>query len=304
VLFRSLPALERIGARGRDNGIACTDIGPEQLKEIEPNCAGIRAIQVHDAGIADYVGVCEKLASLIEGAGGEVVMGSAVEKVRTDDECVRMSTSDREFTASAGVNCAGLHSDRVAELSGIKPEVRILPFRGEYFVLRPEAEKLVNNLIYPVPDPRYPFLGVHYTRMIKGGIECGPNAVLALSREGYTWGDADLRDLAGIFGYPGFWAFSKTHWRAGVGEVMRSLRKPLFLASLQKLVPSIRDEDIVPGPAGVRAQAITRDGKLLDDFSIIEDGRMVHVCNAPSPAATSSLSIGESIAQRVMAVLA
>jgi len=182
-----LPALERIGARGRDNGIACTDIGPEQLKEIEPNCAGIRAIQVHDAGIADYVGVCEKLASLIEGAGGEVVMGSAVEKVRTDDECVRMSTSDREFTASAGVNCAGLHSDRVAELSGIKPEVRILPFRGEYFVLRPEAEKLVNNLIYPVPDPRYPFLGVHYTRMIKGGIECGPNAVLALSREGYTW---------------------------------------------------------------------------------------------------------------------
>lgn len=299
-----LPALEKIYERGTANGIVCEMTDGDGLRAIEPHCAGIKAIRVPEAGIVDYVKVCETLAELVREAGGQVRTGAKVTSVSEGESSVSIHHEGGHATASIAVNCAGLHSDRVARLAGTTPNVQIMPFRGEYYILRREAERLVNHLIYPVPDPRYPFLGVHFTRMIQGGVECGPNAVLALAREGYTWHDVDFGDLREILGYAGFWAFAKQHWKAGLGEVRRSLSKARFVASLQKLVPEITSDDITPGPAGVRAQAITRDGKLLDDFSIIEDGRLVHVCNAPSPAATSSLSIGDTIAQKAMAVLA
>ena len=300
---RELEALQRIYERGTSNGITCEMIDGDALREIEPHCAGIRAVRVDDAGIVDYVAVCDVLADLIRENGGEVRTGARVLSLETDETGVRALMEDDDIPASIAVNCAGLHSDRVARSSGVDPDVRILPFRGEYYLLSKEAERLVNNLIYPVPDPRYPFLGVHFTRMATGGVECGPNAVLALAREGYTWGDISTRDLGEIFTYSGFWSFARQHWRAGVGEMQRSLSKARFLRSLKRLVPDLKSEDITTGPAGVRAQAITRDGKLLDDFSIIEDGRVVHVCNAPSPAATSSLSIGAMIAEKAEAVL-
>jgi len=300
---RELEALQRIHDRGIDNGIDCEMIDGDALREIEPHCAGIRAIRVGEAGIVDYVSVCEALADLIRENGGEVRTGARVLALETDETGVRVLMADDDISSSIAVNCAGLHSDRVARSSGVDPDVRILPFRGEYYMLSKEAERLVNNLIYPVPDPRYPFLGVHFTRMATGGVECGPNAVLALAREGYTWGDVNTRDLGEIFMYRGFWAFARRHWRAGIEEMQRSLSKARFLKSLQRLVPELKSQDITTGPAGVRAQAITRDGRLLDDFSIVEEGRVVHVCNAPSPAATSSLSIGAMIAEKAEAVL-
>ncbi len=297
-----LPALEKVHEKGVANGVRCRMISPEELREFEPNASGVRAIHVEDTGIVDYPAVCRKLAELIAAADGAIRTGARVLSMRRENGSVHLQTPAGEIAARRVINCGGLQSDRVTKLSGVQPDVRIVPFRGEYYVLRPEARSLVCNLIYPVPDPRYPFLGVHFTRMIDGEVECGPNAVLALAREGYTWGDINLRDLGATFSTPGFWRFASKHWRTAASEIWRSMSKAAFLRSLQQLVPSIKAEDIQRAGSGVRAQAMLPTGDLLDDFSITTAEGVVNVCNAPSPAATASLSIGETIAEHVEAM--
>lgn len=294
-----LPALERIEARGRANGVACVAIGPEQLRELEPHAAGIRALQVPEAGIVDYPAVCQALARRCRARDARIVTGARVRRVDIRaDECVLVADS-REFRARRIVSCAGLHSDRVARACGVDPGVRIVPFRGEYYEVAAHAHGLVRNLIYPVPDPSFPFLGVHFTRTVRGGLECGPNAVLALAREGYRWRDVAPRDLAETLAWPGLRRLLARHWRTGLGEVRRSLSRSAFARALQRLVPEIRADDLVAAPAGVRAQALARDGALVDDFLFVETARALHVCNAPSPAATAALEIGRRIAARV-----
>lgn len=294
-----LPALQRVFERGQGNGVRCSLIEPERLRELEPHCAGIRAIHVEEAGIVDYPGVCRVLARLIEEHGGSILTSARVTRITQDGNTLRVFTPNHELAAGRVINCGGLHSDRVADLTPVKPDVRIVPFRGEYYMLSEHANKLVNNLIYPVPDPRYPFLGVHYTRMVNGDIECGPNAVLALSREGYRWRDINLRDMGSTFTTPGFWRFASKHWRTAVSEMHRSASKGAFLRSLQALIPEVRMGDIRRAGAGVRAQAMRPTGDLADDFAITSGHGVVNVCNAPSPAATASLSIGDSIAEIV-----
>jgi (S)-2-hydroxyglutarate dehydrogenase len=294
-----LPRLADIFARGQANSVRCEQIGPERLRELEPHAAGLAAIHVPEAGIVDYSQVCDKLAARIRGAGGEITLGARVTGFRSTAEATVVESSAGEFAARQVVNCAGLHSDRVAKLSGRRPPVRIIPFRGEYFKLRPEAEHLCRTMIYPVPDPAFPFLGVHFTRMIGGGVECGPNAVLAFSREGYRKLQLNLRDLAGSLTYPGFLRLAVKYWRVGAGEMWRSVSKRAFVRALARLAPEIRPEHLDPAPAGVRAQALARDGSMVDDFLIEESDRVVNVLNAPSPAATSSLRIGNLIVDRL-----
>jgi L-2-hydroxyglutarate oxidase len=265
--------------------------------ELEPFCSGIRAIHVPEAGIVDYPGVCTQLARLITEAGGEIRLNTRVTGIRQLTDHVRIQTTDDEVMASQAINCTGLYSDRTARLSGHPMKERIVPFRGEYFVLKPEAEKFCQTLIYPVPDPRLPFLGVHFTRMVHGGVECGPNAVLALAREGYSWRTISVRDLFESLTYPGFLRLAMRYWRTGLEEIYRSLSKEAFVRALQQLVPEIRSEHLDVAPAGVRAQALGMDGKLLDDFLILRHDRVLNVCNAPSPAATASLNIGLTIAE-------
>lgn len=291
-----LPALDRILERGRANGVACEQIDRARLGDLEPHAAGLAALHVPEAGIVDYTAVCRALVRLITDAGGLVRTGVRVTGIRARPDACTVESTAGEFTASMVVNCAGLHSDRVTALSGAAAPAKIIPFRGEYYELTDEARHLCRNLIYPVPDPRFPFLGVHFTRMITGGVECGPNAVLALAREGYTWGEIDLDDLADTLGYPAFWRLIAGHWRMGLGEMHRSLSKRAFTRALQRLIPDIRAEHLVRAPAGVRAQALGPDGRLIDDFLIQRGERVVNVCNAPSPAATSALAIGETIA--------
>jgi L-2-hydroxyglutarate oxidase len=298
-----LPRLAAIAERARANGVAAELVGPERLRELEPHAAGLQALHVPETGIVDYTAVCERLAARIRTRGGEIVTGAAVRGVRSGSGEVVVETTLGEARARVAVNCGGLHSDRVLAACGEPRQARIVPFRGEYYELVPEARSLVRNLIYPVPDPAFPFLGVHFTRMIHGGVECGPNAVLALAREGYRWRDVDLRDLADTLSYPGFLRLAARHWRMGSGEVWRSISKRAFTRALQRLVPDIRAEHLQPAEAGVRAQALARDGALVDDFLIHEAGRVVHVLNAPSPAATSSLSIGAAVAERAAALL-
>lgn len=290
-----LPRLQNIFERGQANGVRCEIISRERLLELEPHAAGLQAIHVPEAGIVNYRVVCERLAARIREAGGEITLGARVIGFQALDGETVVRTTAGEFAARQAVNCAGLHSDRVARLSGEKPSVKIVPFRGEYFDLLPEAAKLVRNLIYPVPDPAFPFLGVHFTRSIEGGVECGPNAVLAMAREGYTKTSLNVRDLAESLSYPGFLRLAAKYWRMGAGEVWRSISKRAFVRALQRLVPEIRSEHLVAAPAGVRAQALARDGSMVDDFLIEREGRVVNVLNAPSPAATSSLTIGQSI---------
>ncbi len=287
--------LDKLFERGKANGVECERIDAERLRELEPNVAGVRALHVPETGIVDYPAVCAKLAELVTSSGGEVRTSARVTKLVRDGERVAVESAAGEFRATSVVNCAGLHSDRVVELGGAKRPARIVPFRGEYYELEKSASGLCRNLIYPVPDPSFPFLGVHYTRMIQGGVECGPNAVLALSREGYTWSRIRIGDLWDTLSYPAFWKLAKKHWRTGGMEVWRSLSKAAFTRSLQRLIPAIRREHLHAAPAGVRAQALTADGSLIDDFLIQKNERIVNVCNAPSPAATSSLSIGETI---------
>lgn len=294
-----LPRLADIFARGQANGVRCEQIGPERLRELEPHAAGRAAIHVPEAGIVDYSRVCQRLAELIGAAGGEITLNARVAGFRSTADEQIVETTAGEFAARNVVNCAGLHSDRVARLSGQRPPVRIVPFRGEYFKLHADAERFCRTMIYPVPDPAFPFLGVHFTRRIGGGVECGPNAVLAFSREGYAKLKFNLRDLAESLSYPGFLRLAGKYWRTGAGEMWRSVSKRAFVRALARLVPEIRPEHLDPAPAGVRAQALARDGSMVDDFLIEESGRVVNVLNAPSPAATSSLRIGNLIVDRL-----
>ena len=294
-----LPALDRIYERGVANGIDCTIIDKARLAELEPHASGVRAVHVPEAGIVNYRQVCERLAEKVRQAGGEILFQARVTAVRHHADGVTVVSAAGDRTARQLVNCAGLHSDRVAKLTGVNPGCQIVPFRGEYFALKPSAHRLCRNLIYPTPDPQFPFLGVHFTRMIDGSVECGPNAVLAFGREGYSFWSVNLRDLFGTLTYGGFVRMALKHWRMGFGEMWRSLNKGAFVRALQRLVPDIRAEDLEPAPAGIRAQAVAPDGGLVDDFLIVEGDRVVNVCNAPSPAATASLQIGTAVVDRL-----
>jgi L-2-hydroxyglutarate oxidase len=294
-----LPALQRIYDRGRANRINCQLIDQARLTELEPHAAGVAAIHVPETGIVDYRVICERLADRLRQAGGEVACGAKVTAVRHHSDGVTAVTSAGDFTARQLVNCAGLHSDRLARITGRDPGAKVVPFRGEYYVLKPEAYHLCRNLIYPTPDPRFPFLGVHFTRMIDGSVECGPNAVLAFGREAYRFFALNPRDLLETCCYRGFWRMALRHWRMGLGEVWRSLSKAAFVRALQRLVPDIRPEHLEPAAAGIRAQMIAPDGQLVDDFLILEGERVVNVCNAPSPAATASLQIGDAVVDRL-----
>ena len=294
-----LGRLQALHERGLANGVQCEVIDPARLRELEPHCAGIRALHVPEAGIVNYRQVCERLAARVTERGNRVVTGARVTGLREAGNEVIVQTSAGDFRAHFAVNCAGLYSDRVTALGGVKPSMKILPFRGEYFELKPEAESLCRNLIYPVPDPQFPFLGVHFTRMALGGVECGPNAVLAFAREGYRKTDLNLRDLGETLGYAGFRKLALKHWRMGLAEMWRSCNKAAFVRALQRLVPEIRGGHLTPAPAGVRAQAVSPDGAMVDDFAIDERPRVINVINAPSPAATASLSIGQLVAEKL-----
>jgi L-2-hydroxyglutarate oxidase len=299
-----LPRLKNLFERGQQNGLhGLRLLSPEELREIEPHAAGLGAIRVPEEGIADYPKVAETLAGLIQERGGQVITGARVTAVRRENPGWRVIHAAGDTPADYLVTCAGLHSDRVAALTGRPRSVRIVPFRGEYYLIKPERQFLVRHLIYPVPDPRLPFLGVHFTRMIRGGVEAGPNAVLALSREGYTKSDLRVGDLADALTFSGLWRFLNKYKRVCWDEIRRSFSQKLFCASLQRLVPEIRYEDLMPGGAGVRAQAMAPDGSLLDDFHFVEGEREIHVVNAPSPGATASLAIGQEIAEKVAAGL-
>ncbi|MCX4779419.1 L-2-hydroxyglutarate oxidase [Streptomyces sp. NBC_01264] len=291
-----LPRLHALVQRGRENGIPVRELGPTQISEYEPEVRGLAAIHVGTTGIVDYGRVAQQLA---ESSGAEIVYGGAVDLISRRASGVAVRTSDGLVVrARVLVNCAGLQCDRIARLAGDDPGMRIVPFRGEYYDLaRPE---LVRGLVYPVPDPAFPFLGVHLTRGIGGGVHVGPNAVPALAREGYGWGVIRPRDLADELAWPGSWRMAARHWRYGAGEVRRSLSKAAFVEAVRRLLPAVRAEDLVPAAAGVRAQAVLRDGGLVDDFLIREGERTVHVLNAPSPAATASLPIGREIAGRAL----
>ncbi len=298
---KELPALDRILERGKANSVRCTLIGPEQLRELEPHSAGIRAIHVPETGIVNYRQVCDRIAKLLGDRGHQILTGTRVTGFRAESGQSVIETTRGAFRSRQVVNCAGLHSDRVAKLACEKAPARIVPFRGEYFELVPTAAHFCRNLIYPVPDPAFPFLGVHFTRMIQGGVECGPNAVLAFAREGYTRWTINLRDLGETLSYGGFIRLAARHWRQGAAEMWRSFSKRAFVRALQRLMPEIRAEHLVPAPAGVRAQAVLPNGDLVDDFLITESAGMVHVLNAPSPAATAALEIGRTVAERVLA---
>ncbi len=294
-----VPRMEELARRAQANGLACESIGASQLKELEPHVNGVAALHVPGAGIVDYGAVVRVLGEMIVANGGEVQTDCKVLGMQQDGAEVIVRTDSGEFSATHLVNCAGLHSDRVMASSGAKPPAQIVPFRGEYYMLRESSRKLCRNLIYPVPDPAFPFLGVHFTRTVDNHVEAGPNAVLAFAREGYSMGTINPRDLFETFAYSGFRRMAAKHWRMGLGEIWRSLNKGAFVRALQNLVPEIQADDLERAPAGVRAQAVTLEGGLADDFLIEERGSMVHVCNAPSPAATSSLSIGATIAAKV-----
>ncbi len=296
-----LPRLHALVQRGRENGIPVRELGPAQIEEYEPQVRGLAAIHVGTTGICDFAAVARQLA---QASGAQIRYGARVVRVdRRPERGVAVLTGSGDVVrARVLVNCAGLYCDEVARLTGDEPGVRIVPFRGEYYELaRPE---LVRGLVYPVPDPAFPFLGVHLTRGVDGGVHVGPNAVPALAREGYGWGVVRPRELAGTLGWPGSWRIARRHWRYGAGELRRSVSKAAFTRAVRRLVPVVREEDLVPAAAGVRAQAVLRDGTLVDDFLVREGPRAVHVLNAPSPAATASLPIGREVARRALSVLA
>ncbi|MGO1055797.1 L-2-hydroxyglutarate oxidase [Crossiella sp. CA198] len=298
-----LPRLHTLRKRALANGVPARLLSQAEAREFEPEARCVAGLRVESTGIIDYRGVCAALVRLLGEYGADLRTGAEVRAVHARPEGVVLVTPGGEVRADAVVNCAGLHSDRIARLAGLRPSARIVPFRGEYHELRPEARKLVRGLIYPVPDPRFPFLGVHLTRMLDGGVHAGPNAVLALRREGYRWRDISARDLAGTLGFPGFWRLARKHTRTGAQELLRSFSTARFAASLARLVPAVTAADLVRAEAGVRAQALRPDGTLVDDFLIERAPRQVHVLNAPSPAATSALEIGRHVADEVTAVL-
>lgn len=292
-----LPRLQALHERGQQNGLQGLKLlQREEMLEIEPHVGGVAALRVPQEGIVDYAKVCEALVKHIQAQQGKVVTRAKVTKLMASADGWVAQTTAGEFTGDYLINCAGLHCDRVSELAGERRDVRIVPFRGEYYKIRPDRQHLVRNLIYPVPDPQFPFLGVHFTRLIHGGIEAGPNAVLAFAREGYKKTDLNLADLWDALTFSGLWRFLGKHKRMSWEELKRSFSKQRFCASLQRLVPEIRAEDLAPGGAGVRAQAMSPDGELVQDFCLVQRPRALHVLNAPSPAATASLAIGEEIA--------
>ena len=289
-----LPALETIYQRGRTNGVSCEMINSEKLHELEPHVAGIKAVHVPEAGIVDYGQVCKRFAKHLQNnEDNQIHCSTKVIGIRHSENIV-VETEQGEFEGRFLVNCAGLYSDKITAMTQ-PPESKIIPFRGEYYEVRPEKHHLCRNLIYPVPDPSFPFLGVHFTRMINGSLECGPNAVLAFAREGYTRSTINVLELAEVLSYPGFIRLAAKYWRAGAGEMWRSFSKAAFVRALQRLIPEISADDLETAPAGIRAQAVLSNGKLVDDFLIQENKNIINVCNAPSPAATSSLNIGKHI---------
>jgi (S)-2-hydroxyglutarate dehydrogenase len=293
-----LPGLEELRRRGEANGLTGLRlIGAEELHDIEPHASGLRALVVPSTGITDYAAVCAKYAELISAQGGSIATSTAVTGLKRRADEIVVETSRGTFSAGFLINCAGLFSDRVARMAGNAPQVMIVPFRGEYYDLVPERSSLVRNLIYPVPDPRFPFLGVHFTRRINGSVDAGPNAVFAFRREGYKRTDFNLRDVISSLAFPGFRRMAAKNWQSGLDEFRRSFSKPAFVRALQRLVPEIRKGDLISGGSGVRAQAITRDGALVDDFQFVPSEKMLHVLNVPSPAATASLMIGKVIAE-------
>ena len=287
--------LNKLYERGIENGLKVELINQDELKELEPHANGISAIKVPMAGIVNYKQISESLANEIQEKGGEIKTKTKVLDIKEKSDEIEVETNNGSFNTKYLINCAGLFSDRITKMSGIDPKMKIVPFRGEYFKLKESKSYLVKNLIYPVPDPQFPFLGVHLTRMVNGEIHVGPNAVLAFKREGYKKTDLDLNDLFDTLTYPAFWKIARKHLRYGLGEMHRSISKNKFLESLQRLVPEVELDDLVKTEAGVRAQALTIDGKLVDDFIILKSKRSIHVCNAPSPAATASIAIGEEI---------
>lgn len=298
---RELPLLENLYQRGLQNGIKVARITAEEVKEYEPHVNCIAGVRVFSTGIADYKRVCQKYAELIQQQGGDLRLNTKVEKIVETKNGQVLETNQGTFETRFVINCAGLHSDRVARLGKVDPQAKIVPFRGEYYELVPEKRYLVKGLIYPVPNPAFPFLGVHFTRMIDGSVHAGPNAVLSLKREGYKKTDFDLRDFAEVMAYPAFWKLAAKHADEGIKEIIRSFSKAAFVRSLQRLIPEVKSEDLIPTHAGVRAQALMNDGKLVDDFLIIKGQNSVHVCNAPSPAATSSIEIGKAVVEQIPA---
>jgi L-2-hydroxyglutarate oxidase len=290
--------LDMLYQRGIENGLSgIVKLTESEIKQHEPNCNGIKGLYVPQTGIINYSKVCEVLEEKIKNAGGEIIFNYKVSGIdlKENDSVVKSETN--KVTARLIINCAGLYSDKVAEFNEPNLDTRIIPFRGEYYMIKPEKQHLVKNLIYPVPDPNFPFLGVHFTRMIGGGVEAGPNAVFAFKREGYKKTDINFGDLWNSFSWPGFRKVAMKYWKTGIGEYYRSYSKSAFTKALQKLVPAIQREDLIPAGSGVRAQACDRTGGLLDDFKIVEKPGIINILNAPSPAATSSLSIGQMVAE-------
>jgi (S)-2-hydroxyglutarate dehydrogenase len=296
-----LPRLQQLFERGVANGVRGLEIvGPERAREIEPHTRALGALHSPETAIIDFSEVAAAMAARITGRGTQIFMPARVRAIRREKGVLKIHTTSVSVSAYNLINCSGLHADRVARLMGIDPEVLVVPFRGEYYSLRPDCAK-VRGLIYPVPDPQFPFLGVHFTKRIHGGYEAGPNAVLAFAREGYRMRDVRFADLAGMFSYLGFWRMGLKYWRTEVYEIYRSLSRRAFLRALQRLVPDLQDGDLEPGGSGVRAQTITREGELVGDFQILEVPNAIHVLNAPSPAATASIAIGRHISSRAAA---
>ena len=296
---QELPRLENLYIRGLENDIPVKRISPEEVREIEPHVSCVGGVQVFSTGIVNYKKVCLKYAELIGKQGGDLRLNTQVLKISRSGKNQVLETNKGSFETRFVINCAGLHSDRIAKLGKVNPQAKIVPFRGEYYELTPEKRYLVKTLIYPVPNPDFPFLGVHFTRMIDNSVHAGPNAVLSLKREGYKKTDFDFRDFAEVITYPGFWKLAAKHADEGIQEIIRSFSKAAFVKSLQKLIPEVQAEDVIPTHAGVRAQALMNNGSLVDDFLIVEGENSIHVCNAPSPAATSSLEIGKAIVQQI-----
>ncbi len=295
-----LARLADLQARAAINGIASEAIDADELARREPAIAGLGALWIGSTGIVDYPALCRAMAARIVALGGRIEIRAQVSAIRETSTFIEIRAGDRVWTARQLVACAGLQADRVARLGGIETDFRIVPFRGEYYRLPPEKARIAKALIYPVPDPALPFLGVHLTRTVDGGMTVGPNAVLGLAREGYEKGAVDRRDLADIVNFPGFWRLARTQWRSGLAELRGSLSRRAYLARCRKYCPTLELADLRPEPAGIRAQAVLRDGTMVQDFLIRETGRSVHICNAPSPAATSALPIGAMIADRVL----
>ncbi|WP_096203205.1 L-2-hydroxyglutarate oxidase [Bacillus sp. FJAT-45350] len=294
-----LALLDNLYSRGIENELAIQKIGQDELKDIEPHVNGLGAIRVPQAGIVNYRQVSEKFADIIQNHGGEIKLNTKVIKIHDESDGVTIETNSCTIKSRIMINCAGLHSDRIAKATGYKTDMKIVPFRGEYYKLIPEKRYLVKHLIYPVPNPKFPFLGVHFTRMINGEIDAGPNAVLSFKREGYKKTDFNAKDLTEVLRYRGFWKLASKFMKEGMDEYVRSFSKKQFTKSLQRLIPEIQEDDLIPAPAGVRAQALKHDGNMVDDFHIIMGKRTIHVCNAPSPAATASIEIGQEIVSRI-----